>query len=333
MTSPQNPILVTGCAGFIGMATTLRLLDHNECVIGVDNLNDYYDPKLKENRLAEIARHPRTGQFKFYKADISDRATMEGLWQKYSPKRVIHLAAQAGVRYSLVDPFLYLQSNITGFLVILELCRHQPDFQHLVYASSSSVYGGNSWGEGGYEESDKTVLPLSLYAATKSSNELMAQSYADLFDFNVTGLRFFTVYGPWGRPDMAYYKFVEKIIRGESIDVYNRGEMKRDFTYIEDIVDGIIRALNRGGFSRKGERHKIYNFGNNKPERVNDLISLIETTLGKTAVIKHMPLQPGDGITTCANIDLAKGDLGYVPKVNLGEGVGRFVQWFVKFGS
>ena len=325
---PPLPILVTGCAGFIGMAVTLRLLDEGFYVIGVDNLNDYYDPQLKKNRLAHIVAHPHADRFQVHKVDVSDRQAMADLWQKQPPTQVIHLAAQAGVRHSLVDPFLYLQSNLLGFLVVLELCRYQKGFQHLIYASSSSVYGGNDWTEEGFAESQPTVHPLSFYAATKASNELMAQSYAHLYGFSATGLRFFTVYGPWGRPDMAYYKFADKITKGETLDVYNHGEMSRDFTYIDDIVDGIIGALEHKISSEKGGRHVIYNLGNNRPEKLTHLIQLIETSLGKKATIRRLPLQPGDGIATCANIDRAQRELGYTPKVSLDEGIGLFVEWY-----
>ncbi len=326
-----NPILVTGCAGFIGMAVTLKLLTEGECVIGVDNINDYYNPQLKEDRLHEIGKHPQASNFLFHRIDISDREAMAKLWEEYHPKRVIHLAAQAGVRHSLQDPFAYLHSNITGFLVILELCRHQDDFEHLVYASSSSVYGDNPLSESGFEESENTTLPLSFYGATKASNELMAQSYAHLYNINMTGLRFFTVYGPWGRPDMAYYKFTQEIVKGNAIEVYNQEKMIRDFTYIDDVVDGILGALNRDVTATTDAHHAIYNLGNNRPERLSTLIELIEETLGKRAIIKMLPTQPGDGIATCANIDLARRDLDYVPKVKLREGIEKFVEWHRRY--
>lgn len=328
MTPCKNPILVTGCAGFIGMAVTIRLLEEGQSVLGIDNLNDYYDPQLKKDRLTHIAQHPAGNHFQFHKLDISDRNAMGRLWNEHAPKQVIHLAAQAGVRHSLIDPFLYLQSNLLGFLVILELCRHQKGFEHLIYASSSSVYGGNTWSEDGFLESESTDQPLSFYAATKASNELMAQSYAHLYGFRLTGLRFFTVYGPWGRPDMAYYKFADKITKGQSIDVYNHGDMKRDFTYIDDIVDGIMGAVGRKVAPENGDRHVVYNLGNNRPEKLMQLIDLLETSLGKKAIVNKLPLQPGDAHATCANIDRAQRELGYTPKVTLEKGIDAFVRWY-----
>lgn len=317
----KTPILVTGCAGFIGMATILRLLQQGEMVVGVDNLNDYYDQQLKKDRLAHLTHQ----NFHFHQVDISDRIALSQLWQDYEPQQVIHLAAQAGVRYSLENPFAYLHSNIMGFLVILELCRHAKNLKHLLYASSSSVYGANT--KIPFQESDSVKSPISLYAATKGSNELMAQSYHHLYDIPLSGLRFFTVYGPWGRPDMAYYKFTKAILEETPLDLYHQGNMKRDFTYIDDIVDGILGALSHPPM-QKGLQHPIYNLGNNRAEQTTRLIDIIETVTTKKAKINHLPMQPGDVLETYANIDLAHTTFGFQPKVTLDEGLPRFIQWY-----
>ncbi|WP_010302994.1 SDR family NAD(P)-dependent oxidoreductase [Candidatus Odyssella thessalonicensis] len=321
----KSPVFLTGCAGFIGMHTAKRLLAQGETVVGVDNINPYYSVELKRNRLKELEHE----NFHFYEIDISDRQTMEKVWATYEPKRVINLAAQAGVRYSIENPFAYIASNITGFLVILELCRHQKDFENLVYASTSSIYGSNT--QMPFTEDQMTALPISLYAATKSGNELMAQSYNYLYGLPVTGLRFFTVYGPWGRPDMAAFKFTKAILAGEPLDLYNSGKMKRDFTYVDDIVSGIVAAVNTKPTNKKGERHPIYNLGNNRCEDLPKIISLIEETLGKKALINPMPMQLGDVQETYANIDKAKADLGYSPQTTIDQGIPNFVRWYIDY--
>lgn len=327
MPIPSSPILVTGCAGFIGMSVTDHLLKKGCRIVGIDNLNDYYDPQLKRNRLAHLT-HPH---FTFHPLDISDQNALSSLWAKINPRLVIHLAAQAGVRYSLTNPFAYIQSNITGFLNILELCRQQQQstgMEHLVYASSSSVYGGNTTIP--FQESHPTPLPLSLYAATKNSNELMAQSYHHLFQIPMTGLRFFTVYGPWGRPDMAYYKFTKAILEETPIDLYNHGDMKRDFTHIQDIVQGILSAMNHPPVYKTNTCHPIYNLGNNRSEPLMRLVKLIEEATGKKAKLNSLPMQPGDVQETYANIDKAQRELGYQPTVTLDQGIPEFVRWYQK---
>lgn len=320
----KHPLLVTGCAGFIGMSTTKRLLQQGETVVGVDNLNNYYDQQLKLDRLAQLT-HPN---FHFHQVDISDMSTMGKIWEQYEPQRIIHLAAQAGVRYSLDNPFAYIQSNILGFLVILELCRHKKNCQHLVYASSSSVYGANT--SIPFQESDIVRSPISLYAATKGSNELMAQSYHHLYSIPLSGLRFFTVYGPWGRPDMAYFKFTKAILERTPLDLYNKGNMKRDFTYIDDIVDGIIRALEHPP-KKEQEQHPIYNLGNHKAEKTTRLIDIIEAVTNQKALINHLPQQPGDVIETYANIDFAQRTFDYSPQTSLDEGLPRFITWYQNY--
>jgi UDP-glucuronate 4-epimerase len=320
-----SPIFLTGCAGFIGMHTVKRLLDQGEVVIGVDNLNPYYSVELKRDRLKQL-NHPN---FHFHEGDISDREAMGKIWAIYEPKRAINLAAQAGVRYSIDNPFAYMTSNLMGFLVVLELCRHQQNFEHLVYASTSSIYGSNP--QMPFTEDQPTATPISLYAATKSGNELMAQSYAYLYGLPTTGLRFFTVYGPWGRPDMAAFKFTKAIQEDKPLDLYNGGQMKRDFTYIEDIVSGIVAALYKQPIVKQGERHPIYNLGNNRCEDLPRIITLIEETLGKKAMIKTLPMQLGDVKETYATIDKAKADLGYQPKTTIDEGIPNFVRWYLDY--
>lgn len=321
----KNPILLTGCAGFIGMNTTKRLLDQGETVVGVDNLNSYYSVDLKRDRLKQID-HPN---LHFYEADISDRDAMAKIWKTHEPTRVINLAAQAGVRYSIENPFAYIASNITGFLVILELCRHQKGFENLVYASTSSIYGSNT--DMPFSEDQMTANPISLYAATKSSNELMAQSYVYLYGLPATGLRFFTVYGPWGRPDMAAFKFTKAILAGTPLDLYNGGKMKRDFTYIDDIVSGVVAAAKKTPTTEHGKRHPIYNLGNSRCEDLPKVIELIEQHLGKKAIINSMPMQLGDVKATYANIDKAKAELGYDPKTTIDEGVPNFIRWYLDY--
>ena len=316
------PVLVTGAAGFIGQAVAQRLLDRGETVLGIDNLNDYYDPVLKAARLATLSR--REG-FAFEKVDIAESEVVATLVREWRIERVVHLAAQAGVRYSLDNPFAYERSNLAGHLSILEACRHAASLRHLVYASSSSVYGDRPLGEAGFSEDEPAVAPVSLYAATKRSGELMSETYAKLYGFPQTGLRFFTVYGPWGRPDMAYFSFTRKILAGEPIEVFGEGRLARDFTYIDDIVDGVIGALDNppetGG-------HRILNIGDSHPVGLMEMISTLEAALGKQAIKVMRPMQPGDVTATYADIRRIHALSGYQPKVRLAEGIGRFVRWY-----
>jgi len=316
------PILVTGVAGFIGHATAHRLLARGETVIGIDNLNDYYEPALKQARLASLQGVPG---FSFHAMDVADAGAVAALLREHGADRVVHLAAQAGVRHSIDHPFAYERSNIGGQLAVLEACRHQPGFVHLVYASSSSVYGDKPMGGQGFSEDEPSVSPVSLYAATKRACELMSQSYAALYGFPQTGLRFFTVYGPWGRPDMAYFSFTRKILNGEPIEIFSEGRMARDFTYIADIVDGIVGALDhppeRGG-------HRILNIGDSQPVGLMDMISTLERTLGRDAIKIMKPMQPGDVTATYADVSKLNALTGYAPKVALAEGLERFVAWY-----
>lgn len=320
-----SPILVTGAAGFIGFHTALRLLQRGERVVGVDNLNDYYDVSLKEARLKELEPFK---DFSFVKADISDKPAMEQLWAKHGPfTRVVHLAAQAGVRYSLIDPYTYVMSNCMGHLTIMEMCRHTPGFQHLTYASSSSVYGGND--KKPFSVHDPVCQPLSLYAATKRSDELMSQCYSHLYKIPQTGLRFFTVYGPWGRPDMALFIFTNAIAKGEKVPVFNNGQMKRDFTFIDDIVDGVIATLDT---PPAGDvPHRVLNIGNTRSEDLMDFIKIIERELGKTADIDFQEMQPGDVMETFADVTETTALVGYKPKTTIHEGVPRFIAWYKNY--
>ena len=327
-------ILLTGAAGFIGFHTAKLLLDRGDEVIGLDNLNAYYDVALKEARLAQLL--PRNG-FHFIKASLEDRAAIDRLFVEYKPQRVIHLAAQAGVRFSLTNPHEYLDSNIIGFLHILEGCRHN-NVEHLVYASSSSVYGANT--SLPFSVHQNIDHPLSLYAATKKANELMAHTYAHLYRLPVTGLRFFTVYGPWGRPDMSMFLFTDKIIKGEPIDVFNHGHHARDFTFIDDIVQGVVRATDRVAApnpawssdqpdpATSSAPYRLYNIGNHSPVQLMDYIACIEKAVGKTATKNMLPMQPGDVPTTFADIEDLKADIGFEPKTPIEEGVKRFVAWY-----
>lgn len=328
-------ILITGVAGFIGFHLARRFLAMGYRVTGVDNLNDYYDVNLKKARLAEL--EPR-GNFSFKLLDCCDRSAMAGLFAKNKFDRVLHMAAQAGVRYSLENPHAYIQANIVGFMNILEGCRCQiregtasaslsSDFR-LVYASSSSVYGSNK--KLPFSERDNVDQPISLYAATKKSNELMAHTYSHLYGIPTTGLRFFTAYGPWGRPDMALFKFTRAILRGEPIDVYNEGNMRRDFTYIDDTVEAIV-LLSKAG-SRSSD-FRIYNIGNSSPVNLMDFIRAIEDSTGKKAKINYLPIQPGDVRETFADTGELLRDTGFVPKTSVREGVGRFVEWYKNFYS
>lgn len=333
-------VLITGAAGFIGFHLTIALLDRDYKVLGVDNLNDYYDPALKQLRLDEIAKHPKVSNFEFIKADISDRPFMEQLFGDHLFDMVVNLAAQAGVRYSLENPHAYVDSNLVGFVNILEGCRHSK-VKHLVFASSSSVYGMNV--KQPFSTEDRVDHPISLYAATKKSNELMAHSYSHLYKIPTTGLRFFTVYGPYGRPDMAYFKFTKAILNGESIDVYNNGKMKRDFTHVYDIVNGIVRLM-ESKLPNENERlklsgsqlksmidnppYKIYNIGSNKPVTLRRFIRAIETSCGLKAKENLMPMQKGDVPSTFADIDDLTADTGFKPSISIEQGIKEFVKWF-----
>jgi len=327
-------ILVTGTAGFIGCEVALRLLARGDTVIGIDNLNSYYDVALKRARLARLASN---ASYQHHEFCISDSAALQQLFVKYKPQRVIHLAAQAGVRYSLENPATYLTSNLVAFGNILEMCRHHA-VEHLTYASSSSVYGANT--KQPFSEADNVDHPVSLYAATKKSNELMAHTYSHLFKLPTTGLRFFTVYGPWGRPDMAYFKFVKQILAGDTIDVYNFGNHRRDFTYIDDIVEGVILTNDRIATAEPNWQsdqpdpatsnapYRIYNIGNHTPVELLRFIELIEQNLGVTAQKKLLPMQPGDVPDTFADVDRLTRDVGYHPTTSIEVGVRNFVEWY-----
>ena len=316
-----SPILVTGAAGFIGHAVAHRLLDRGEAVIGVDIFNDYYDPALKEARAATLA--PREG-FRMVRGDIADADAMRALLTENGVTRIVHLAAQAGVRYSLENPFAYEHSNLAGHLSILEAARHSG-CAHLVYASSSSVYGDRPMGGQGFREDEPAVTPVSLYAATKRSCELMSATYAHLYRIPQTGLRFFTVYGPWGRPDMAYFGFTQKILAGEPIDVFGEGRMARDFTYIDDIVDGVVGALDR---PPEPACQRVLNIGDSHPVGLMEMIEALEAALGVEAKKVMRPMQPGDVTATYADVSALAALTGYKPKVMLREGLKRFAAWY-----
>jgi UDP-glucuronate 4-epimerase len=319
------PILVTGAAGFIGHAVAHRLLARGERVIGVDIVNDYYDPALKEARLATFAG---INSFAFERIDIADVAKMAALVRDHKVVRVVHLAAQAGVRYSIENPFAYERSNLAGHLSVMEACRHAEGFEHLVYASSSSVYGDKPMGGEGFKEDEPANDPVSLYAATKRACELMSQSYVNLYGFPQTGLRFFTVYGPWGRPDMAYFSFTQKILKGEAIEVYGDGKMARDFTYIDDIVDGIIGALDNP--PARGD-HRVLNIGDSHPVGLMEMIETLEKAIGHEAVKVMRPMQPGDVTATYADVSKLYALTGYKPKVMLAEGLEKFAAWYREY--
>ena len=327
-------VLVTGAAGFIGSALSLRLLERGDEVIGIDNLNDYYDISLKEARLERTLSNPA---FTDLRIDIADREAMKEVFEQYKPDRVVNLAAQAGVRYSLENPLAYIDTNLMGFANILEGCRHN-NVEHLVYASSSSVYGANT--SMPYSVHDNVDHPLSLYAATKKSNELMAHTYSHLYDIPTTGLRFFTVYGPWGRPDMAPIKFAKNILAGKPIDVFNFGKHRRDFTYIDDIVEGVIRTLdhvaqpNEDWSSDKPDAsssrapYRLYNIGNNDTVELMRFIELLEENLGKKAEMNMLPLQPGDVPETFADVQGLVADVGYKPNTSIEDGIEKFIRWY-----
>ena len=321
-------ILITGAAGFIGFHTALRLLEQGHYIVGIDNLNDYYDITLKQARLNELAKHKN---FTFIKTDIADKSALETLWQDKGPfTQVIHLAAQAGVRYSIENPYSYITSNCMGHLTILEMCRNTENFQHLVYASSSSVYGKNTKLPNAPE--DPVNRPISLYAATKRADELMSHTYSHLYQIPQTGLRFFTVYGPWGRPDMAPMIFTKAILAGNPINVFNQGDMKRDFTYIDDIIDGILATLKTPPtVAEPTPHHRILNLGNNRSENLTDFIKTLENAIGKTATINPMPMQDGDVKETYADISETTALLGYKPTTTINQGIPRFINWYKSY--
>jgi UDP-glucuronate 4-epimerase len=318
--------LITGGAGFIGFHLSKRLLEQGAKVVGFDNMNDYYDVKLKEDRLAVLEQYDN---YTFEKGDLSKNGDVLNLFQEYHPQIVVNLGAQAGVRYSIVNPDAYMQSNMLGFFRILEACRFFP-VEHLVYASSSSVYGGNE--KVPFSTEDKVDEPVSLYAATKKSNELMAHAYSKLYGIPVTGLRFFTVYGPFGRPDMAYFKFTKKILAGEPIQIYNNGDMYRDFTYIDDIVHGVENILcNPPAVNAKGAAYKLYNIGNNQPEKLMVFIETLEKCLGVTAKKEYLPMQPGDVYQTYADVSDLMKDYDFKPDTSIEEGLSKFVAWYREY--
>jgi UDP-glucuronate 4-epimerase len=330
-------LLVTGAAGFIGFHCAQRLLERGDEVIGLDNLNAYYDPTLKSARLEILMRHPA---FRFVKADVADREAMERLFREQKFQRVVHLAAQAGVRYSIINPHVYVQSNISGFLHVIEGCRHHG-VEHLVYASTSSVYGANT--RMPFSEQQNVDHPLTLYAATKKANELMAHSYSSLYGLPTTGLRFFTVYGPWGRPDMALFLFTKNILAGAPIDVFNDGQHQRDFTYIDDIVQGVLAAVDQVAAAdprwdstapdpaTSSAPYRIYNIGNQKPVALLRYIEVLERCLGKRARKNLLPMQPGDLPDTWADVTALARDVGYRPRTDLEAGVKQFVEWYLGY--
>lgn len=321
-------VMITGAAGFIGYHVAKYLLEQGEEVIAIDNINDYYAVALKMARLEQLSHYPN---FIFYKQDVADKEGMLAFAKKHpSITNIVHLAGQAGVRHSLKDPFSYAHSNITGQLVILELCRQLPKLKHLVFASSSSIYGSNSMLP--FSVRDEVRNPLSLYAATKLADELMTYSYSHLYDVPATGLRLFTVYGPWGRPDMAAYLFAKAIMSGDPITLFNNGELKRDFTYIDDVVKGIIAALNRPPVRRHDiPPYKLYNLGNYRSEPITRFLQVMEDALGKKALVLSVPMQPGDMKETLADIEESTKDLGFMPNTSIDEGLPQFVEWFLQY--
>ncbi len=330
----QNKILVTGAAGFIGFHLSRKLCDNDWEVAGLDNLNDYYDVNLKKDRLQILKSNKN---FMFHKVDMNERESIKKLFEEEKFDYVVNLAAQAGVRYSLKNPYSYIDTNISGFLNILEGCRHNP-VKHLIYASSSSVYGANT--KMPFSVHDNVDHPVSLYAATKKANELMAHTYSNLYKINTTGLRFFTVYGPWGRPDMALFIFTKNIVEGKPIDVYNNGKMRRDFTYVDDIVDGIIKLIpnipgpnpdwngDNPDSATSFAPYKLYNIGNNQPVELMRFIEVLEENLGKKGIKNFMPIQPGDVPATYADVDDLMAAVGFKPSTSIEDGISRFVNWY-----
>ena len=331
----NNIIIITGSVGFIGAALCIKLLKRGDNIVGIDNHNDYYDPNIKQARLERLKKYQN---YQHYKIDLCDKKNLDNIFKKHKPQRVINLAAQAGVRYSIENPLAYINSNIVGFAHILENCRHH-EVDHLIYASTSSVYGANT--KMPFSEHDSVNHPLSVYAASKKSNELMAHAYSHLFQLPTTGLRFFTVYGPWGRPDMALFKFTKNILEEKPIDVFNHGKHTRDFTYIDDIVEGIIKIIdnnlatsNNNWDSNKPDPAssnvpwRVYNIGNNKPVQLMDYIDALEKALEKKAKINFLPLQPGDVLDTYANVDDMEEKFDYKPSTSVSKGVTNFVKWY-----
>ena len=337
MNKNKKKIVVTGSAGFIGYFLSIKLLEQGNNVIGIDNHNNYYDPKIKNARRERLIKYPN---YKHYKIDLKDDKSLNKVFKDHKPNRVVNLAAQAGVRYSIENPLAYINSNIVGFANILENCRNY-DVEHLVYASTSSVYGANT--KMPFSEHDSSNHPLSVYAASKKSNELMAHTYSHLYQLPTTGLRFFTVYGPWGRPDMALFKFTKAILEEKSIDVFNHGKHTRDFTYVDDIVEGVIKALENVAISNVDWNSnqpdpatskapwRIYNIGNNDPVQLMDYIYALEKNLKKKAKINFLPLQPGDVPDTYANVDNLKSQFNYKPSTSVFEGVSKFVKWYKSY--
>ena len=335
----MKTVLLTGAAGFIGYHLAQKLLARGDTVLGIDNLNDYYNVQLKKDRLAQLTG---TAGFRFEKVDLTDRNRLDQLFAEQAFDLVLNMAAQAGVRYSIQNPRAYVDSNLVGFMNILEGCRH-TEVRHLVYASSSSVYGANS--RMPFSVHQNVDHPVSLYAASKKANELMAHTYSHLYGLPTTGLRFFTVYGPWGRPDMALYLFTEAILAGRTIDVYNQGKMRRDFTYIDDIVEGVIRVADHTATPNEdwssdepdpgtsAAPYRIYNIGNNQPVELQHFISTLEKALGVTAKKNYLPLQPGDVLATYADVEDLKADVGFCPDTSIEEGIAKFVEWYRKYHS
>ena len=320
-------VLVTGAAGFIGYYVTLQLLSRGDEVVGVDNLNDYYDVSLKQARLDQIAQHPQTANFKFIKLDLADIEATANIFKQEHFDCVVHLAAQAGVRYSLQNPNAYVQSNLVGFTNVLEGCRHHH-VKHLVYASSSSVYGGNT--KMPFSEKDTVDTPVSLYAATKKANELMAHTYSHLYGLPTTGLRFFTVYGPWGRPDMSPFLFAHAITNNKPIKVFNHGDMMRDFTYVDDIVEGVVRVLDKPATPTENSAvpYRVFNIGNSQPEKLMDFIGIMENAFGKIAEKEFLPMQAGDVKATYADTSALEAWVGFKPHTPLKDGVQKFAAWY-----
>ena len=333
----ESILLVTGAAGFIGYHLSKKLLDQSYQTIGIDNLNGYYDPSLKQSRLEILGKY---NNFNFLNVDLKDKAEVDNIFETYQPTHVLNLAAQAGVRYSIENPYAYVDSNLTGFMNILEACRNYP-VEHLLYASSSSVYGGNKVVP--FSTNHNVDHPVSLYAATKKSNELMAHTYSHLYGIPTTGLRFFTVYGPYGRPDMAYFSFTKDILAGKPIKVFNHGKMERDFTYIDDIVDGIVKLINKvPGANKEWDEskddlstsfapYKIYNIGNNNPVKLMKFINALESALGKEAEKVYMDMQPGDVLRTYADVSDLERDINFKPATSIEDGLKKFVEWYEEY--